>query len=200
MILIITGAAERATLPPGPLDDELDDELHSFIVERKRVEPDRVLVVDDDDQILTVLQEILSEERRPDGSPLYEVEVAHGGKEAMLKILTGPPLDVILLDLMMPGVNGAAVYNFLRESDAYSEIPILFITAQAQMFRDIGALADPNKIHLSDPSKAAKLAARKAARTGTIPPPVEVLPKPFDLDALLAKVRSAAERSKGKPT
>jgi class 3 adenylate cyclase len=83
-----------------------------------------VLIVDDEEQNRTLLRDPL--EARG-----YETEQAENGLEALRKIAQRPP-DVILLDLMMPKMDGFEVCRRLRKDAATSHIPILMITALSE--------------------------------------------------------------------
>ena len=77
-----------------------------------------ILVVDDNENMADLLQDIVQ-------MAGYEAEVAYSGLEGLDKAREGMP-DLILVDLMMPEMNGWEVYNQLRE---FSEIPVIFVTA-----------------------------------------------------------------------
>jgi CheY-like chemotaxis protein len=81
----------------------------------------RILVVDDLEDNLFLLQTILTEEG-------FEVEVAKNGKLALAKIEAVPP-DIILMDAMMPGMNGYETTRRIRQNKNLPFIPILLITA-----------------------------------------------------------------------
>jgi adenylate cyclase len=83
-----------------------------------------VLVVDDEEQNRTLLRDAL--EARG-----YEVEEAENGLEALQKIAARPP-DVILLDLMMPKMDGFDVCRQLRIDDKTAHLPILMVTALSE--------------------------------------------------------------------
>jgi CheY-like chemotaxis protein len=83
-------------------------------------EHDRILVVDDIRDNSFLLQTILESEG-------YEVEIADCGREALAKVELNPP-DLILLDVMMPGMNGFEVTRRIRQNSALPFIPILLIT------------------------------------------------------------------------
>lgn len=80
--------------------------------------PRRILLVDDDPNLLVVLAEQL----RDDG---YEVATARDGQEALHRLETGWP-DLILLDLMMPRVDGLAL---ARQIKARADLPIIVLSA-----------------------------------------------------------------------
>ncbi len=86
--------------------------------------PHRVLLVDDDPVIVRLLEVNF----RLEG---FEVETALHGGEALLKAQAQRP-DLIVLDVMMPGVDGWEVCERLRESPELSTVPIVLLSARAQ--------------------------------------------------------------------
>src|ERR1043165_3421448 len=84
-----------------------------------------ILVVDDTPSNITVLMEILRGE--------YRVLAATNGEQA-LKIARGdPPPDLILLDVMMPGMSGHEVCERLKAESSTRKIPVIFVTAMNQV-------------------------------------------------------------------
>ena len=74
----------------------------------------------------------------------FEVETAVSGKEALTKVRSFAP-DVILLDVMMPEMDGPATLQALRSSPATAAIPVIFMTAKVQAhevdrYKVLGAL------------------------------------------------------------
>ncbi len=80
-----------------------------------------VLIVDDTPENLTVLGELLQ--------PKYRVRVANSGKRALQVAATEPRPDLILLDVMMPEMDGYAAIGELRANPATRDIPVIFVTA-----------------------------------------------------------------------
>ncbi|WP_041794827.1 response regulator [Pararhodospirillum photometricum] len=80
-----------------------------------------VLVVDDAPQNLTVLGELLN--------PYYRVRVANSGERALKVALSEPRPDLILLDVMMPDMDGLTVLGHLRDDPRTRHVPVIFITA-----------------------------------------------------------------------
>ena len=80
-----------------------------------------ILIVDDTPQNLTVLGELLQ--------PQYRVRAANSGARALRAAVTDPRPDLILLDVMMPEMDGYEVLQHLREDPTTREIPVIFITA-----------------------------------------------------------------------
>ncbi len=82
----------------------------------------RILVVDDTPENIDVLGGILRQD--------YEVRVATNGERA-LKVAAGEPRpDMILLDIMMPGMDGYEVCRRLKDDPATATIPVIFVTAK----------------------------------------------------------------------
>ncbi len=124
----------------------------------------KILIVDDDPDIRKVLRLLLQ--------GLYSVSEAADGAEAVRLIQEQKDTDLVILDVMMPGMDGYATCDALR---AYTNAPVLFLTAKS---------AEADRI--------------SAYRSGGD----DFLSKPFSQDELLAKVTSLLRRYKeyrGKP-
>ena len=79
-----------------------------------------VLIVDDEKSNLTILAEILKAK--------YKVVLAKSGQQALERAIKQPP-DLILLDIVMPEMNGYQVLYELKNNDALRNIPVIFISA-----------------------------------------------------------------------
>ena len=84
----------------------------------------QVVCVEDEPEMIDLIQLIL-------GRKGYDVIGAHGGLEALPVIQDCQP-DVILLDLMMPDMDGWEVYQQVKADEKLSEIPVIVVTAKAQ--------------------------------------------------------------------
>lgn len=85
------------------------------------VKKNRVLIVDDQPSNIKVIGEALKGH--------YEIQFARNGREALAMVAANPP-DLILLDIMMPGIDGYEVCRKLKKERDNAEIPIIFITAK----------------------------------------------------------------------
>lgn len=85
--------------------------------------PVRVLIIDDDPSISLMIELVLIVEG-------FDVTVVESGEDGLLAALREPP-DVIVLDVMMPKVDGWQVAATLRGHELLAEIPIVFCTALA---------------------------------------------------------------------
>ena len=82
----------------------------------------RILVVDDDENILNLEKTILEQKG-------FDVTGAQGGAEA-LKLLADTVYDLVLLDVMMPEVDGFTVCRKIKEDPRLKEVPVIFLTAK----------------------------------------------------------------------
>ncbi len=80
-----------------------------------------ILIVDDAPENLAVLSELLQGE--------YRVRAATSGERALRIVKTPPKPDLILLDVMMPGMDGYEVFDQLRADPETADIPVIFVTA-----------------------------------------------------------------------
>ena len=122
---------------------------------------EKVLIVDDDLTLLRGMQDSLEDEE-------YHVVTARDGQEAMRLVYSERP-DLIILDIMMPRLDGWQVCLRVREM---SDVPIIMLTVKGEK---------------QDVVKGLDLGAD------------DYLPKPFDAEELLARVRAALRRARTEP-
>jgi DNA-binding response OmpR family regulator len=84
----------------------------------------KILIVDDEDDILHFLELVLREKG-------YEVATASGGHEALTKAQVDRP-DLVLLDIMMPQMDGWEVLKLLRVDEGTSQIPVAMLSARTE--------------------------------------------------------------------
>lgn len=84
----------------------------------------RVVYIEDEPEMIDLVKLILS--AKP-----YQVLGAYGGREGLDLVRKTLP-DVVLLDLMMPGMDGWEVYQQMRAEEATKNIPVIIVTAKAQ--------------------------------------------------------------------
>lgn len=119
----------------------------------------RVLVIDDEPMVRETLGHVLSDEG-------YIVDLAVDGESALDRVHAARP-DAILLDLMMPGMNGRQFLQALRHDPAYANVPVLIMTAVHGLEVNLATLGAS-----------------------------EVVEKPFNVDELLNKIALAVYRSR----
>lgn len=91
-----------------------------------------ILIVDDSPENLTVLAELLQ--------PLYRVRAATSGSRALRIAGSAPRPDLILLDVMMPDMDGHEVFKRLREDEETRGIPVIFVTGMDSTEAEIHGL------------------------------------------------------------
>src|SRR5829696_5803056 len=81
-----------------------------------------IVIVEDNEQIAELIKDTLNAE------PDYQAVMVHDGATA-LEVIRSVKASLILLDVMLPGIDGLQVYDMLREGEDTRQIPVLFITA-----------------------------------------------------------------------
>ncbi|MFZ3220127.1 MAG: response regulator, partial [Rhodoferax sp.] len=115
-----------------------------------------VLVVDDTKENLTVIGQLLR--------PYFHVRVANSGQRALQVVETTPQPDLILLDVMMPQMNGHQVLEALRAHEHLRHIPVIFVTAMDADEDEERGLALGAVDYVTKPVKPALLLARVRAQ------------------------------------
>jgi DNA-binding response OmpR family regulator len=105
--------------------------------------PGRILVVDDEDSVRQLFQIMLQHEG-------YDVLLATNGAEALLTAHRETP-DLIILDWMMPVMDGLSALRQLRSDPATSHIPILMLTARQSDSDTHAALVEGADVYLTKP-------------------------------------------------
>ncbi len=112
----------------------------------------RILVVDDHKKIRSILARILEREN-------YDVDMAADGEEALEKIFTRIP-DLVLLDLMMPKMDGLEVCRNVKNNHKYSFIYIIMLTAKSTSDDEVAGLDTGADDYISKPFNHKTLLAR----------------------------------------
>jgi DNA-binding response OmpR family regulator len=135
--------------------------MFDFLGLKKRAEKTKILVIDDEPNIVQTLQDRLEMNE-------YRVFTAHNGRDGLDKFDREKP-DVILLDVIMPIMDGLEMLETLRKRPEGQDVSIIMLTARSQT-QDI---ARANACGIDD-----------------------YIVKPFDLSELLAKIESVVEHRK----
>jgi two-component system response regulator MprA len=114
----------------------------------------RILVVDDEPAVRESLRRALA----LDG---YEVELATDGEEALTRLNAGTQPDAVILDILMPGIDGLEVCRRLRSTG--SQLPVLMLTARAEVDSRVAGLDAGADDYLPKPFALAELLARLRA-------------------------------------
>src|SRR5436190_22937514 len=114
-----------------------------------------ILAVDDEPDLLGTLTRALSREG-------YELSTAGSAMEAWQKIVYRRP-DLLLLDVMMPGMDGVALCRQLRADSRYIDLPVLFLTARNTTDDVVAGLDAGGDDYVMKPFELAELTARVRA-------------------------------------
>ena len=123
----------------------------------------KILVVDDNSKNVQLLAGLLSKKN-------YDVEYSLNGTDA-LELINSENFDLVLLDIMMPGMDGFEVCEKIKQDERNKDLPIIFITAKT----DIESI-------------------QKAFKYGGL----DYISKPFNIDELLARVKTHLELKASK--
>jgi DNA-binding NarL/FixJ family response regulator len=122
-----------------------------------------ILIVDDSCADAQSLSDMLSLE--------YRIELAHSGADALDRVQRSPTPDLVLLDIVMPGLDGFEVCKQLKQSTVTRDIPVVFVTAMQDSAQETRAL----ELQAAD-----------------------YITKPYSIDVARARIRNALW-SKSKP-
>jgi CheY-like chemotaxis protein len=128
-------------------------------------EKKKVLVVDDDEVHILTAQGILKTE--------YEVFTAKSGKEALDHLLNGLVPHLLLLDILMPGMDGWETYNRIKAVSYLKDVPIAFLTSVSKTTEE-----------------------KRALEMGA----VDYITKPYDKNELLNRIKKIIEKRDQKNT
>lgn len=122
------------------------------IPDRTSPDPGTILVVDDSEETINMLRMILGEEG-------YVVSVATSGEKALHRVHQITP-DLILLDIMMPVINGFEVCSRLKAEESTRDIPIIFLSGLTDTIDKVRAFEDGGVDYLIKPVAPQELIAR----------------------------------------
>ena len=114
---------------------------------------EHILVVEDDDS----LRDWIDFELGFDG---YRVSQAADGASALAFIDSRPQLDLILLDVQLPGMNGFQICDYIQQLPEMAAVPVIFLTARASLDDKLSGFAAGAVDYLTKPFKMAELKAR----------------------------------------
>ncbi|MAE75858.1 MAG: DNA-binding response regulator [Planctomycetes bacterium] len=149
---------------------------------------ERVLVVDDEKELVEGLKYNLEVEG-------YVVECAYDGEQALAAVRRDPP-SLLLLDVMMPGINGLKVLEILREEG--DRTPIILLTAKSQPEDKVTGLEIGADDYVTKPFGLPELMARIRAVLRRVHPDVEPVAEVFRFEGLTVDFRRYVIEREGK--
>ena len=115
----------------------------------------KIMIVEDDPDICEILSFNLDQQG-------YDVEIFHNGQKAMDSLQTTPP-NLILLDLMLPGLNGMEFTRLIRTDDNLKNLPIIMITARSEEIDVLHGLEQGADDYITKPFRPKEVIARVKA-------------------------------------
>lgn len=112
----------------------------------------KILVVDDDLILLEQVEDILS--------PTYDVGLAASGEQAVSFLREGELPQLILLDLLMPGMDGCKTLSEIRNIESCTEIPVIFLTGMISPEMEVRCLEKGAVDYITKPFSSQVLLAR----------------------------------------
>ena len=111
-----------------------------------------VLIVDDKPANILILMSILKNQ--------YTVLAVKSGEEALVAVQTDPSIDLILLDIMMPEMDGYTVCRKLKEDPVHRNIPVIFVSALSEMKTIVNGFEVGGVDYITKPFQPAEVLAR----------------------------------------
>jgi DNA-binding response OmpR family regulator len=153
------------------------------------IEP-HLLLVDDDRQLASMLQEFLQLQG-------FRVDVLHEGRAALERVDADPP-DLLVLDVMLPGINGFDVLRQLRERH---QVPVIMLTARGDESERILGLMGGADDYLPKPCNPLELTARIRAVLKRSMAPASALhePETLEIGPLILDCKRRSLTANGRP-
>jgi len=127
-----------------------------FLLDRESAEPPRILSVEDDPQQAAFLRTVL-------GSAGHELRVVDDPARLESELAAFRP-DLVLMDVLLPGVSGFDLVRSLRQDERYATLPVIILTTQGELDARIEAARAGGDEHLVKPVSPALLLSTVAAR------------------------------------
>jgi DNA-binding response OmpR family regulator len=118
----------------------------------------RVLYVDDDIELTRLVQDCLEDQG-------YEVLIANDGEEGLSAVISERP-DMVILDVMMPLLNGWEIAKYMREREDYKNVPILMLTGIGPSLNEMTAPLYGANGHIDKPFELDDLIEKVEALLG----------------------------------
>jgi DNA-binding response OmpR family regulator len=113
----------------------------------------RLLIIEDDVHMAYLLGYLAEKER-------FAVETIADGRQAVERIDTGPAADLVLLDVMLPYLDGFELLARLRANPAWQQVPVIILTSRTREHDAVRALGLGADDYLTKPFSPAELVAR----------------------------------------
>ena len=134
----------RIVLPSGTL---------AKVSEQNSISTHRALVIEDNEHIAFVLEFILQRSG-------YDVSTVHSGRDAQTAIVNLDPVDIVILNLMLPHVSGYQLISEIRDNVRWRHVPIIVLSAKVLEEDVVRALELGASDYVRKPFRPAELLAR----------------------------------------
>lgn len=111
-----------AAIPEAETVNPYAGSIDEVVAQLPKHEDAHVLVVEDNPDLQSFLSMILS--------PIWKVNIASNGREAIEKLQSGMQVDLIVSDIMMPEIDGLGLLHFVKQDEKFSKTPFIFLTAR----------------------------------------------------------------------
>lgn len=151
-----------------------------------------ILIVDDERFFCNLLEHILEDE--------YQVIIATGGLDA-LEIIDNQSIDLVLLDIIMPGIDGYKVCERIKETDLFCKLPIIFLTVKNETEDEIKGFSLGAVDYITKPISPPVVKARVATHLALSKANEKLRQHTYELEQLVSKrtvelTREIAEKQK----
>lgn len=99
----------------------------------------RILIIDDDISAATTLKALLMSQEN------FEIDVVYAGREGLNKMITNPPYDLLILDIMMPDFSGIEVCRAMSANEKLKQIPVMLASALPITSKELSGLMEEFK-------------------------------------------------------
>jgi DNA-binding response OmpR family regulator len=140
----------------------------------------KVMIIDDDENTVKFLSVVLSENG-------YEPVAAYDGREGLEKLKV-TPVDLIVLDVMMPKKTGFVLFKQLKKDDQLKDIPVLMLTGVAASLADMDSEADDTFARPFDSLREALRKNIQQMREDGEVRPEMFIDKPVDPDSFIERI------------
>jgi CheY-like chemotaxis protein len=153
-------APDAVPLPGGSVREmlaRLPGAVAQHAARADRSAPGRILIVDDNEFGRDIVARMLAQQG-------HEVEVLPGGREAQDRLCAAdrPPVDLVLLDVMMPGMTGPELLRWLKADPRFWHLPVIMVSALGEDEGVLACIAAGAEDYLTRPVRAELLRARIA--------------------------------------
>lgn len=107
------------------------EEKHGILAKMKELKPKSILIIENDESLMDVMQELFNEEG-------YQTD-CHRDVNDIFKVVEDFKPDLVLLDYLLPGINGGELCSQLKRNPSTRQIPVIICSAYPQVLLSLGS-------------------------------------------------------------